>query len=64
MTLDAKYAMSSFSPAMDIVRRGETCDNFCRSASAYSSQPYVIDLFNASMFSHATVGALYQNIPM
>ena len=47
---------------MEIVRRGETCANRCRSASTRIIRPAVIDIFDASLFAHATVGVFSQNI--
>ena len=49
---------------MDNVRRGETCSCRCNSSSACRSRPSVMDRFNVSLFAHATVGMLSQNIPI
>ena len=56
--------MLFFSPAMDSVRRSETCARQCQSAIIYRSLPAVIDRFYVSLFAHTMVGVLSQNIPM
>ena len=63
-SLDATSAMSFFSPAMDNVKIGGTCTRRCRSASARSSRPAVMDNFEFIMFAHTTLGVLSHNIPM
>ena len=61
---NAKSAVSFQSPDIDNVRRGETCDCRCRSASAHRSRPDFMDRFDVSLFAHATVERLSQNILM
>ena len=56
--------MLFFSPAMDNLRRGNTCDHCCCSASACRSSPAVMYRFDVSMFVHAEVGFLSQKILM
>ena len=61
---NATSDMSFLSPAMDNMRRVEILSHRCCSASTRRSCPAVMDRFDISMFAHAMVGVLSQNILM
>ena len=63
----AHYAMSAIyfpSPAMENVRGGEIFSRRFRSDSARRSRSTFMERVAASLFAHATVGVLSQNILM